>query len=161
MGFPTIHDSADGMLKSTSEARVPPTTASNMDSARRYRTRRPRLAPIAWRIDSSRSRIAPRTCIMPEMFRHTTRSTAPDNVNPIVLSSVNWELMRLPIPWYVLATPALFSFVFAYCWANWDVTVETAALAFATLTPDDRRPWMCTHWLPRSERTFFSSRRSG
>ena len=35
---------------------------------------RPRVAPIACRIDSSRSRIALRTCTIPETFRHTTSS---------------------------------------------------------------------------------------
>jgi hypothetical protein len=38
--------------------------------------------------------------------------------------------------------PALNSFVEGYCFANCDVTAETAALAGAMLTPGDRRPLM-------------------
>ena len=46
--------------------------------------------------------------------------------------------------------PDLFSFVDGYCLANDEVTVETAALACATLTPGIRRPWMSTHSFLRS-----------
>src|SRR4029450_6100861 len=91
IGCPESRESTDGALKSTSEARVPPTAASNTASAKRYRASRNRLAPNAWRIDRSRSRIALRTCIMPEIFRHTTRSTAPVRVSAATSAILNCE----------------------------------------------------------------------
>ena len=57
---------------------------------------------------------------------------------------------------YGSTMPALNSFVAGYCLASRDVTAETAALACAMPTPGDRRPWMCSHSLPRSERTLLS-----
>ena len=60
------------------------------------------------------------------------------------------DFTRLPYASYGAAMPDLFSFVDGYCLAKDDVTVETAALACATLTPGIRRPWMSTHSLLRS-----------
>src|SRR6185503_12768979 len=101
-------------------------------------------------MDSSRSRIALRTCTMPEIFRQTTSNTIPVSVSPSASITLNWELARYPIGVYGAAMPALFSFVDGYCLAKDDVTVETAALACATLTPGARRPWICSHSLLRA-----------
>ena len=43
--------------------------------------------------------------------------------------------------------------------ASCAVTAATAALACATPTPGDSRPWMFSHSLPRSARTLSSARR--
>src|SRR5215470_11822262 len=101
-------------------------------------------------MDSSRSRIALRTCTMPEIFKHTTSNTIPVSVSPSASMTLNRELARLPTGVYGAAMPALFSFVDGYCFAKDDVIAETAALACATLTPGDRRPWIATHSLLRS-----------
>ena len=101
-------------------------------SARRKRINCRRLAPIAWRMDSSRSRIALRTCTMPEIFRHTTSSTMPVSVSAIACKIVSWGRRKLPLAKYSSAMPILFSFVAGYCSASRDVTADTAALACAT-----------------------------
>ena len=67
-------------------AERPAGNASNSASKKRWRISRCRLAPSAARIDSSRSRVAPRTSIMPEMFRHTMNRTVPARLRSTLLT---------------------------------------------------------------------------
>jgi len=96
-GSPTHHAISEGVLNNANNASEAPSAASTTDSASSCCINRPRLAPMAWRMDSSRSRMALRTCTMPMMFRQITNSGSVARVCSHVRMIVRSAASRLPI----------------------------------------------------------------
>ncbi len=99
-----------GIPNSTNALSAPLANASKTASKNRCWMRRRRSAPSAARIDSSRSRLAPRTSIMPEMFRHTIRSTAPARLSRTLITRRLSGRPAAPIDEYGSTVAALNSF---------------------------------------------------
>ena len=98
------------MPNSTNALSAPLTNASKIASKNRCWIRRRRSAPSAARIDSSRSRLAPRTSIMPEMFRHTISSTVPARLSRTLITRRLSGRPAAPIEVYGSTVAALNSF---------------------------------------------------
>ena len=97
IGTPNFQPMMAGTPNSTNALIAPPANASTSASKNRWRINRCRLAPSAARIDSSRSRVAPRTSIMPEMFRHTISNTVPARLRRTLMTRVDSGLPAAPI----------------------------------------------------------------
>ena len=122
-----------GMPNSTNALIAPETNASKIASKNRCAMRRRRPAPSAARIDSSFSRLAPRTSIMPEMFRHTIRSTVPARLSKTLVTRRDSGRPAAPIEVYGSTVAALNSFDAGYCCARPATVADTSAFACVML----------------------------
>ena len=95
-------------------------------------------------MDSSRSRVAPRTSIMPEMFRHTINSTVPARPSMTPITRRDSGRPAAPIEMYGSTVAALNSFDAGYARARPVTVADTSAFACLMSTPGSSRPWMRT-----------------
>ncbi len=97
---------------------------------------------MAERIARSRSRIAPRTSIIPEMFSPTTSSTIAERPNMVMRAPVICARRRAPAVKYGSTPPALSWFVEGYRAASADIADRTAASACGTVISGPSRATM-------------------
>ena len=91
---------------------------------------------------------------MPEMFRHTIRSTAPDRPSRTLITRRDSGRPAAPIEVYGSTVAALNSFDAGYRCARPVMVADTIALACVKSTPGSSRPWMRTQSTVRSSRRF-------